>query len=291
MSGSGVSAGSGAGASRATARTKAAGHQAAGNRTLQIAGRLGLIGRGVLYILIGLIALQVAAGGGGGEADSTGALQKVAESPFGGVALWLLAVGFAGLAVWQLAVALVNSAMETKDRFAAGARVILYTVLCVTTVLLATGSGGQESSDQQSQSLTASAMENGFGRFLVGAVGLALVAVGILLAVRGVKRHFLRHLDFTGASPRTRKAVEWLGLVGNIARGVVFGAVGAFLVQAAITYDPEKARGLDGALRSFTGTPLGPWLLVAVALGLILFGVYSCAQSKFQKPEAGAASS
>jgi hypothetical protein len=275
---------------QATEQVKGAGREAAGSTWLQAVGRLGLICRGVLYGLIGFLALQIAFGHGGQEADQSGALQAVSGTPLGAVVLWLLVVGFAGLALWQLTVAVFDSQMELKDRLASGARVVMYTALCITAVLFLTGSG-QAGTDQRSQSATAEAMQHTGGRFLVGAAGLALVILGIVWASRGVRRHFLKHLDLSGASPRTRRVVEMFGLIGNVARGVVFGAVGVFVLQAAATFDPEKAKGLDGSLRSLADAPLGPLLLVLLALGLIVFGVYSCLQARFQRPHAAAASS
>jgi hypothetical protein len=88
-------------------------------------------------------------------------------------------------------------------------------------------------------------------------------------------------------SSRTRKVVEALGVVGTTARGIVFGVIGVFLVVAAVTFDPAKAQGLDGALRKLATTPLGPWLLVAVALGLVIFGVYSWCEARWRKIQPG----
>ncbi len=278
------------GTHRAAKRAKSAGREAAQSTTLQLAGRLGLVCRGVLYGLIGFLALQVAFGRSGEEADSTGALRAVSDTPMGSVVLWLLAVGFAGLALWQLAEAAFARGVETKDRLLSLGRVAVYGVLCVSTVLFIVDEGSQGSGDQKSQDATARAMEHSGGRILVAAVGLAIVVVGIVLVVRGVRRSFLENVDLSGASATTRRVVEGLGLVGNVARGVAFGAVGVLVVQAAVTYDPAKAKGLDGALRALAGAPLGRWLLVAVALGLVLYGVYSCCQARYQRTRAVAAS-
>jgi hypothetical protein len=97
-----------------------------------------------------------------------------------------------------------------------------------------------------------------------------------------LRKRFTRTLALARARPRTRKGVEFLGVAGNAARGVVFGVVGVFLVLAAVSFDPQKAQGLDGSLRKIATTPLGPWLLVAVALGLAIFGIYSCCEARWR---------
>lgn len=264
-------------------QAKNAGRQASRSGTVKSLGRFGLLCRGVLYVLIGFLALQIAFGGGGEEADSSGALQAVAGTPFGTALLWLLALGFAGLALWQLSEAFFVD--ELKDRVASAARVVVYGVLCASTVRVVTG-GSQSSGDAASRDFTARAMEHTGGRLLVGLIGLGVLALGGYFVARGVKRSFLEDVDLSGAGHRTRKLVELLGLAGNIARGVAFAAVGVFVTQAAVSYDPEKARGLDGSLRSFADTPLGPWLLALLALGLMLFGAFSCFQARFQRSKA-----
>jgi hypothetical protein len=114
-----------------------------------------------------------------------------------------------------------------------------------------------------------------------------VAGAGLAMAVGGVRRTFLKHLRLAQMSSRTRKVVEALGVVGTTARGIVFGVIGVFLVVAAVTFDPAKAQGLDGALRKLATTPLGPWLLVAVALGLVIFGVYSWCEARWRKIQPG----
>jgi Domain of Unknown Function (DUF1206) len=289
MSGSGTQTGARRSAKDLTARrVRSAGHDAAQSTALRLVGRFGLICRGVLYGLIGFLALQIAFGRSGEEADSTGALRAVSGTPVGTAVLWLLAVGFAGLAGWQLAEACFARGVETKDRLVAVGRVVIYAALCVSTVLFIVGEGSQSSSDQKSQGASARAMEHPSGRILVAAVAVAFVIAGIVFVVRGLRRSFLENLDLDAASPATRQVIEGLGLTGNVARGVAFGAIGVFGVQAAVTYDPEKAKGLDGALRAFADAPFGRWLLVVVALGLMVFGVYSCCQAWYQRTHAAA---
>jgi len=130
-------------------------------------------------------------------------------------------------------------------------------------------------------------MSHAGGRWLVLLIGLGVAGAGLAMAVGGVRRTFRKHLRLAQMRSRTRKVVEALGVVGTTARGIVFGVIGVFLVVAAVTFDPAKAQGLDGALRKLATTPLGPWLLVAVALGLVTFGVYSWCEARWRKLQPG----
>jgi hypothetical protein len=266
-----------------------AGHQARGtarqatnSRTFDRLARFGMACRGVLYAVIGILALQIAFGGGGKEADKTGAVRTVAEQPFGTVLLWLLAVGFVALALWQLSEALIGG-LDVKHRVEAVSRTVVYT-LVVGTILsfLLRGTTGQ-SSDQSSKDLTATVMAWPGGQFIVGAVGLGVVALGLYWIYDGVTKKFCEYLRTGEMSPRTRGVVEKLGMVGYSARGVIAVATGVFLVHAAITYDPKEAKGIDSTLRALADTPLGPWLLVVVALGLVVFAAYCVCEARWRR--------
>jgi hypothetical protein len=270
---------------------KSVGRDAASSRWLEGLARGGLVARGVNYALIGLLAVQIGLGAGGEEADRVGALHAVAKHSGGTVALWLLAVGFAGLAIWRLAEAIYGQAgpegHKATKRLASLARAFFYGFVCVGVVSFLLGAGTPSSSNSQSKDITARVMGHAGGRWLVGLVGLVVAGVSIAMVVGGLRRKFLKHLRTGQMSSQTRTVVETLGTVGVAARGVVFGVVGVFLVIAAATFDAASAQGLDGGLRKLATTPLGPWLLVAVALGLITFGVYSCCEARWRNVQPG----
>lgn len=277
-------------ASDAGREVRTAGRRASSGRGMQILARAGLTARGVMYILIGSLAVQVAFGDSGEEADRRGALSAVAGTPGGKFILWLLAAGFAGLALWRYAEAAFGVAgpkgHEPAKRVGALGRGVFYTAVCVSIVSFVIGQGSS-SSNEQSKTFTARAMEQPGGRWLVLAVGLGFLGWGIGNVVNALRRKFLEKLNRSQMGPRARRVVETLGVVGRSARGVVFGGVGVFLAYAAITFDPDKAKGLDGTLREFTKTPAGPWLLVAVALGLVTYGAYSFCEARWRKVEPG----
>ncbi|WP_248958595.1 DUF1206 domain-containing protein [Sphaerisporangium perillae] len=264
-------------------QARGAAQQATNSRTFDRLARFGMVCRGVLYALIGILALQIAFGGGGEEADKTGAVRTVAEQPFGTVLLWLLAVGFTALALWQLSEALMGAGLDAKHRVEAAGRTVVYT-LVVGTILsfLLRGTTGR-SSDQKSKDLTATVMDWPGGQWIVGAVGLGIVALGLYWIYDGVTKKFCEHLRTGEMSPRTRGTVEKLGMVGYCARGVIAVAAGVFFVHAAITYDPDEAKGIDSTLRAFADTPLGPWLLVVVALGLLVFAAYCFCEARWRR--------
>jgi hypothetical protein len=237
-------------------------------------------------MLVGLLAVQIALGAKGKQADSAGALHEAASQHGGIIILWLLAAGFAGLALWRVAEAAYGQpgrkGHTPRKRLQSLGLAILYGFTCAGVVGFIAGTGGPSSGNTQTTDLTARVMAQPGGRRLVALIGICLLAAGLGLIAYGLRGKFTRTLALAQASPRTRKGVEFLGMAGNAARGVVFGVAGVFLVLAAVSFDPQKAQGLDGSLRKIATTPLGPWLLVAVALGLAIFGVYSCCEARWR---------
>jgi hypothetical protein len=121
------------------------------------------------------------------------------------------------------------------------------------------------------------------GKAVIIVIGLVLIGVGIYLAYEAWRKKFLKELQLGQMSARTRRVVEWLGLVGGIARGIVFITAGIFLVVAAVRAQPQQAKGIDSSLRVLATTPAGPWLLVLVAIGLIMFGLFSCCEARWRR--------
>ncbi|WP_327087909.1 DUF1206 domain-containing protein [Nonomuraea sp. NBC_01738] len=253
--------------------------QAADSPVLDRLARVGFACRGVLYALIGVLAVQIALGRGGREADKGGAIKTVAELPFGQVLLWVMVVGFAALALWQLSEALLSRG-KVKDRVESGAKVAVYGLILVTllAVLL---TGRSSSDDQKSQDLTGKLLALPAGQWLVGAIGAGVVALGAFWVHYGIKRRF--HEELGAMPPTARQVMDKLGLAGYVARGLIAGLAGIFVIQAAITFDPDKAGGIDATLHGFADTPVGPWLLVVVALGLVLFAGYCFGEARWRR--------
>jgi Domain of Unknown Function (DUF1206) len=259
-----------------------AARRTANSKTLDRLARLGLLCRAILYALIGVLALQIALGSGGEEADKGGAIKTVAEQPFGTGLLWLMVLGLTALVAWQLWNALVG-ATKALERFESAARAVVYAIVVVSVLsLLLRGSSG-ESGDEQSQDFTRSMLELPGGVLLVVAAGAGLVVLGGYWLYQGFTGKFLDELRTTEIPAGLRPVVEKLGLVGYLCRGVIAGVAGVFIVRAALTYDPEQAKGIDATLRSLADTPAGPWLLVAVALGLLLFAGYCLCEARWHR--------
>ncbi|MFJ6893166.1 DUF1206 domain-containing protein [Streptomyces hokutonensis] len=268
-----------------TGRRSRAPGEAEGKRALAVTGRAGFVARGVVYVLVGVLALRIAFGDGGREADRQGALQQVAAQPFGKAMLWLLVVGFGCMAIWRGSRALPAKGPKNKvgSRMLDGGRAVFYGFVCWGTASFAAGTGGSSGSDAKSRDWTASALRLPGGQVLVGLAGCVLIGVGATLAVRAVMRRFLRRLETGRMSRRVRQVVTGLGVGGGAARGAVFAGVGVFVLVAAIRFDPHQAKGMDATLRTFAHTPAGPWLLVAVAVGLVLFGGFSFASACWRR--------
>ena len=248
--------------------------------------RAGLVARGLMYVLIGIIAVQVAIDGSHQQADRTGALRLVAQTAFGTAILWLLVIGFAGMTLWRLSEAAWGSpgadGRKASKRLANLARAVFYALVTYGILKYALGVGQPSSSDSQSQDLTADALKYQGGQVVVALAGVVVVIAGLYVIYRAYKLKFLKHLRMGSASARTRKVVTRLGQIGGIARGLVFATIGVFLVIAAKDANPKQAKGIDSALRALAHTPLGPWLLVVVAIGLMMFGVYWWCEARWR---------
>jgi len=278
-------------AKKAGRKAASTGREVASSRCMRGLARAGLLARGVNYLLVGSLAAQIALGSRGTQADTTGALRAVARHPGGIVVLWLLAAGFAGLALWRFAETVYGQAgpggQAVSKRLVSLALGVLYGSVCGIVVDFILGVGGSTSSDTESKSFTARLLAHSGGQVLVAVIGVAAAAVGVGIGVYGLRRKFATYLCTAQMRALGRKVVEGLGVAGYVTRGVVFCVVGAFLIDAAVTFDPQKAQGLDGSLRKTAATPLGPWLLFAIALGLVIFGLYSWCEARWRVVEPG----
>ena len=264
-----------------------AGRRAARSRYLAILARAGFAARGLMYVIIGFLAIGIAFGHSSNQADSSGAVRLVAATPVGLVALWLLAVGFIGLSLWRLSEAVYGGSapgeQKASARLLALVKALIYGFIAYSVLKYAIGAGAPKSSNQQSADLTATALHHTGGQILVVCIGIVLIGTGAYIAFTSWRKDFLKQLTLAGASPRTRRVVIWLGEVGGIARGVVFAAAGIFLAIAGAKAQPSQAKGIDATLRAFAQTPMGPWLLVLVAAGLVTFGLYSFCEARWRK--------
>ncbi len=258
---------------------------AAERDVLTLAARLGLTARALIYLLIGVLSILVAVGHSTAETDQWGAMEQLNRGTLGHLLLWVVALGLAGYSLWRFSEAafgVVGEGEKAGPRLKSGVRGCIYAVIAFMAFQIVTGGGSRSQAGRQ-VTLTSQVMRHAGGRVVVGLVGAAVVVVGATLVYEGATRKFEKYLDLSRASEATRRIVEVMGVVGTVARGAVFALAGIFVVQAAWDYQPKKAAGLDGALRSLRDNPAGPYLLGVAALGLVAFGLYGFAEARWRR--------
>ncbi|HSJ73522.1 MAG TPA: DUF1206 domain-containing protein [Miltoncostaeaceae bacterium] len=256
---------------------------------LEPAARAGLVAKAALYAIIGALALAVAVGAGGETTDQKGALATLADEPVGGVLIGLLAAGLLGYGLWRLVQAIFDTGGEGDDatgvvtRVGYGASAAIHLALFAFAIRLLADSGGSSSGSgsSQEQQTTAGVLGWPGGRAIVIVAALVIIGVGAYNAYRGITKGFMEDLRVGG---RARRLVEPLGVVGHVARGVVFALVGVFLMKAAVEYDPSEAEGLDGALARLADQPYGQVLLGLAAAGLLAYAAYCVADARYRDP-------
>jgi hypothetical protein len=266
--------------------TDAAGtaRQVADSEPVKLGARIGLVAYGVTHLLVAWLALQLAFGGGNERTDQNGAFQTIAAEPFGRVLLWILVVGFVAVGLWRLEQAIFASAgvqdtkQQIKKRVESGARAAVFLALALLAGRTAAGAG----SGGGGQKAAAGVLGWPGGQFLVGAVGLGIVAVAAVKAKHGWEKKFLEEMDLP-SDRHVRQTVERLGQVGSVAKAVALGLIGVLVVVAAVRFDPSKANGLDPALKALVNEPYGVFLLAAMALGLAAYGAFCFFDARYHR--------
>ncbi|MCD2190493.1 DUF1206 domain-containing protein [Actinomycetospora soli] len=265
----------------------AAGEGEAPVRAVELLGRVGLVGYGLVHVLIGVIAVHLAVAGRG-EPDQQGALGELVDRPVGVVALAVIVVGLVAFALWQgLGAAAgfrwTSGGVRFRKRTGAGAKCVAVLAVAVAGArLLLTGSSGGSSSTR-TETASAALLALPAGRVLVAVLGLVVVGIAVAAAYTGIARTFSDDLDYDRLPDRLRRPVEWLGVVGHVARAVAFAVVGVLFGLAALSTDPRRAGGLDQALTTLAAQPYGTVLLLVVALGFVAFGLYTFAESRARR--------
>ncbi|MFE4195620.1 DUF1206 domain-containing protein [Paenarthrobacter sp. NPDC056912] len=248
--------------------------EAANSRTLAVVARAGYAVSGLLHILIGVIALQLAVGRGG-EADVTGAVTQLASQPAGPFLLWACFAACAALALWQLGNAILGNRNQQDNklskRLSAVGQALVFAALAATILSFIAGKG--QSSRESSSDWTGTLMKAPFGMFLLIAVGAGIMITGVVFAVRGFMRTFKKDLSLSSREA-ARKFQIGVGVVGYIAKGIALLLVGLLVVIATVRAQPEQSTGLDGSLKALREQPYGPYLLAAVAVGLVAYGLF-----------------
>ncbi|HSI35756.1 MAG TPA: DUF1206 domain-containing protein [Tepidisphaeraceae bacterium] len=256
---------------------------------IQWLARAGYAAKGVVYCLVGLLAVLAALGERHGQTTGQkGAISKLFEQPGGVLLVSVLAVGLAGYALWLLVRGIFDP--EHKGRKWKGlaqragmiVRGLVHVVLVVAAIGMVTGRGGHGDGENNVQRWTAQLMDLPFGRWLAMGAGLGVIGYAIWQLVRAWRIKLDKMLDLSDVVPATRRVVTWVSRVGIAARGVVFVGIGVGLVLAGRHQDPGQAKGVGGALRWLSGQPYGPWILLATAIGLIAYGFYEFVRARYR---------
>lgn len=257
--------------------------QAANSRQMDWIARIGLTARGVVYLLMGILALLIARGAHA-EVDQKSVLAQVLAKPYGSWIVGLLAVGFASYALWRLAEAafgVTGEGRTTGPRVQSLVRGMIYAFLSYTAISVLQGS--RRTQVTQQQGYATDVMSHPGGRWVVGLVGLAIALVGLAAMNEGIRLRFMRFFPAGNLPPRLRAWIRGVGRIGTIGRGFVFTLTGMLVISAAWTHNAAKASGLDGALKTLRDRPFGGLLLGLAATGLIIFGAYGLAEARYRR--------
>lgn len=244
--------------------------------------RIGYAARGVVYVILGIIAAQAALGKRG-VTDQRGVFAEILGRPGGKFMLGIVALGMLGYAVWRFVAATMNPEGDGAGKRAAFAvSAVIHTGLAISAVRMAMSSA-PSGGGNGATSLTARVMDAPGGQWLVALAGLIIAGFGVQQLIHAWKAELDKRLDLSRLEANTRRAAVAAARAGLAARGVVFVVMGFFLVQAALHRNPGETRGMDGALQALHGTAYGPWLLGLVALGLIGFGVTQFLNARYRR--------
>lgn len=251
--------------------------------------RLGYAAKGIVYAIVGVLAVQAAFGTGGKTTDTKGALGAIAAQPFGKFLLALVTLGLIGYVLWRFVEAVKDPEHKGGDAKGLASRLgsamsgLIYAGLALSAIRLITGSGSGDSSTTSTQDWTARLLSQPFGQWLVGAVGAFTIGLGFYQLYKAYKAKFRKEMKLQEMSATEETWATRIGRLGEAARGIVFTIIGFFLIQAARQSDASEAQGLDGALQALAQQPYGPWLLGIVAIGLVAYGIHMGVQARYRR--------
>jgi hypothetical protein len=265
--------------------------------SLVVLARTGWMAKGLVYALVGFLAFKIAQdpgspsesgaqGAGGSEASQSGAITTIARSSWGELALWAVGIGLLLYVVWRVVSILLpaeSSAKAWLTRIGYGVSAATYLFLAYSAISYARGGGSSgQTENSRIETFTRDFMENTGGRWIVGLIGVVIVGIGVAFVYRALTADFESELA-GGVGPVSRHRLVRLGQIGWLGRAAMMGLIGAFLVRAAMKFDPAEAEGLDGALHRVADTSWGPFAVAAVGIGLLLYGAYCVISAPVQR--------
>jgi hypothetical protein len=252
--------------------------------------RAGLVAKGVSFGIVAVLAIKLAVGHGGKATSREGALHELAGESFGKVVLVLLVVGFAAYALWRFVEAWAAPGEDAKKwakRAGSVSRGLIYAALAYSAAKLLAGAGGSGSQNERARETAETLFSWPAGTWLVGIAGAVVIGVGLWNLYRGLALKFEDRWRTGEMGETARRWAGRVGAVGHVARAVVFGLIGVFVIKAALEYDPKEAIGLDGALQKLASAEYGPYLLGLTAAGLLAYGLYCLVDARYRDVSAG----
>lgn len=255
--------------------------KAAYNPLMEALTRLGYSVRGLIYITMGILALNVALGKGSAPVDQQGAIAAIGRQPAGMILLWVVLLGLVAYSMWGLVRALLDplhKGSEPKGLLARGGYLVSaigYAYLAYSTYGFISGAKSTAQKASNNQPFLAAIMSKPFGHWVIGLLGLAVIAVGVYQIIQGFNASFDKQFQTYAMTAREVRLATQMGRFGTAARGFVLALVGLLIGLAALNSNPGQPIGFDAALSTLLRQPFGVWLLAIVAVGLIAFGAYS----------------
>lgn len=256
--------------------------------------RFGLLAKGVVYCLIGGLALTAAFGSGGQTGGRSAAFKEVLSQPFGQIMLGLIAIGLLGYSVWRFIQAFKDTEQKGDDAKGIIARIgfgisglsyLAFTIYAATLIFGGSGgsgSGGSGGSGGGKEFIVAKLLQQPFGQWLVGIVAAIIIIKGIIQIWKGFTGKFKQDVNDYEVDRRIQNIYDKGGKIGYISRGVVFGIIGFFFVKAAIQSDASEAGGTSEVF-SWLNSQGGPWLMGLIALGLVGYGVFMFVKARYRQ--------
>lgn len=264
--------------------------EAATNPWSRRLARGGYATKGVVYLLVGVLAAKAAAGSGGKTTDNAGAIETLYQQPFGRLLVGIIAVGLFVYALWLVVAAVLDPEAKGTEPKGVVARLAFAIVGCSYAALgflalrlvLHRSSSGR-SSDAKTQDWTARLLKHPAGAAVIVLIGLIVLGVAGFFFFQAITARFRDQLNMADAHAAERRWVVPLGRVGYAALGIINTIVGLFFVIAALRHNAGEAKGLGGALNEITLRPYGAFLLGVVALGLVAYALYTFAEARYRQ--------
>ena len=256
--------------------------EASNHKALDVLARTGFAVMALLHVILGAIAIAIAFGHPG-DAEPTGAIARLADNPWGPLVMWACVAACLGLALWQASEATLRARSLPRKQGLAKLVSSGFLAIAYGSVGLTFGGfalGQRSDSGDNTRDLSASLMGTPAGPWLLVALGLTILGIGIYFMVKGFRRGFKEEL-FHFEGTRRGRLIDSLGVTGHVAKGVALDLTGLLFIIAAAKHRPEESTGLDGSLKALQDHPFGPTLLVAIGAGFIAYGIFALIRARF----------